>query len=51
MKDGDGMLRRKTLRPFLICSLIIHGVIVLIMMKIWLEPRQLPAFEPDILID
>ena len=45
------MLHRKSFRPFLICSLIIHVITVLIMMKIWYEPYQMPSVDEGIMID
>ena len=45
------MLRRRSSRPALICSLIIHLVVAAIMMHLQIEQRQLPPIDNAVLLD
>ena len=45
------MLRRRSSRPALICSLIIHLIVAVIMMYLQIEQRQLPSFDDTVLVD
>ena len=45
------MLRRRSSRPALICSLIIHLIVAAIMMHLQIEQRQLPSFDDTVVVD
>ena len=45
------MLRRRSSRPALICSLIIHLIVAAIMMHLQIKQRQLPSFDDAVLVD
>lgn len=45
------MLRRRSSRPALICSLIIHFIAAVIMMYLQIGQRQLPFFDDTVLVD
>ena len=45
------MLRRRSSRPALICSLIIHLIVAAIMMNLQIEQRQSPPFEGSVQVD
>ena len=45
------MLRRRSSRPALICSLIIHLIVAVIMMHLQIEQRQLPFFDDIVQVD
>lgn len=45
------MSYRKSSRPFLICSLMIHLSVLLIMMWFWVEPLQLPPSPPHLSVE
>ena len=45
------MLGRKSSRPFLICSLIIHLIAALIMIQMQSEQRQISSFDGSVVLD
>ena len=45
------MLRRRSSRPALICSLIIHLIVAVIMRHLQIEQRQLPFFDDIVQVD
>ena len=45
------MLRRRSSRPALICSLIIHLIVAAIMMHLQIEQRQPPSFDDNVQVD
>ena len=45
------MLRRRSSRPALICSLIIHLIAAIIMMHLQIKQRQLPFFDDPVLVE
>ena len=45
------MLRRRSSRPALICSLVIHLIIAAIMMRFQIEQHQLPVFDDTVQVD
>ena len=45
------MLRRRSSRPALICSLIIHLIVAAIMMRLQIEQRQLSSFDNAVQVD
>ena len=45
------MLRRRSSRPALICSLIIHLIAAIIMMHLQIKQRQLPFFDVPVLVE
>ncbi len=45
------MLRRRSSRPALICSLIIHLIVAAIMIHLQIEQRQLPWSDDGVLVD
>ena len=45
------MLRRRSSRPALICSLMIHLIIAAIMMHLQIEQRQFPSFDDNVQVD
>ena len=51
MKVGNAMLRRRSFRPALIYSLIIHLIVAVIMMHLQIEQRQLPFFDDTVLVE
>lgn len=51
LKAGASMLRRKSSRPALICSLIIHLIVASIMMHLQIEQRRLPTFDAGVLVE
>ena len=45
------MLRRRSSRPALICSLIIHLIVAAIMMRLQIEQHQPPSFDDSVQVD